>query len=184
MQKKSPSRIETATRLAVNAHKGQVRKTDKSPYIVHPFMCALKLAKYDFSEEVIAAALTHDVIEDTEVSIDELLEVLGEDVVAIVKTVSEDKTLEWEERKKKYVATVAQGSTEAKAVCIADKIHNLESVLFAYEQMGDSLWKCFSRGKEKKLWFEELCLSMFKETWNHPLIEEYEMLVEKMRKLK
>lgn len=181
--KKTPTLIEEAARMAVLAHKEQVRKNDKSPYVVHPFMCAMKLIEHGFPEEVIAAVLVHDVLEDTEVKEDELHDVLGEKVVALVKIVSEDKTLDWEERKQKYIDTVRVGPAEAKAICIADKIHNLQSVLFAYSQEGSALWDCFSRGKEKKLWFEESCLKMFKETWEHPLIEEYEKLVEKMRSL-
>jgi guanosine-3',5'-bis(diphosphate) 3'-pyrophosphohydrolase len=179
----APTLIEKATRIAVSAHVGQVRKNDQSPYIVHPFMCAIKLAQYGFSDEVVAASLVHDVLEDTEVTVDELLQELGKEVVDIVKVVSEDKTLVWEERKQKYVEMVGKGSEGAKAVCIVDKIHNAQSTLFSYSKIGSVVWGAFNRGKEKKLWFDELCLAMFKQTWRHPLIEEYEKLVEKMRSL-
>jgi (p)ppGpp synthase/HD superfamily hydrolase len=175
--------VEMAARVAVSAHKDQKRKSDTSPYVVHPFMCALMLTEHRFSDEVIAASLTHDVLEDTEVSESELLERLGEQVVAIIRTVTEDKSLPWEERKKKYVEAVRTSSVEVKAVSIADKIHNMQSLLTAYEKEGSQLWKKFSRGKDKKLWFEEMCLSMFQDTWSHPLIEEYEALVKKLREL-
>ena len=175
--------VEKATRIATIAHEGQVRKNDGSPYIVHPYMCALNLMKHGFSEEVVAAALTHDVLEDTELTIDTLLDELGEDVVAIVKTVSEDKTLEWEDRKDEYIESVRAGSEDAKAVCIADKIHNAQSVIHAHSVEGEEIWKVFSREKEKKLLFEESCLAMFKETWEHPLVNEYEELVKTLRSL-
>jgi len=55
------SLVEKAVRVSVAAHGGQTRKGDNLPYIIHPFMVALKLAKYNFSDAVIAAALTHDV---------------------------------------------------------------------------------------------------------------------------
>ena len=92
--------IEKATRIALSAHKDQFRKGDNLPFIIHPFMVALKLAKRNFSNEVIAAALTHDVLEDTDYPEDKLREELGEEVFRIVKAVSHDDSLEWEERKK------------------------------------------------------------------------------------
>lgn len=60
------NKIEKALRIAVEAHKDQTRKGDGSPYIVHPLMVAFKLQKYNFPDAVIVAALTHDVLEDTD----------------------------------------------------------------------------------------------------------------------
>lgn len=176
--------IEKAVRVSVAAHKDQTRKGDDLPYIIHPFMVAIKLAKYNFPDTVIAAALTHDVLEDTEYPEDKLKNELGEEVLEIVKAVTNDDSLPWEEKKKKYVETVRAGSDGAKAVAVADKIHNLESLLLAYLEQGSELWKKFNRGKEQKLWFENEVLKMLKETWKHPLIEEYEKLLEQEKELK
>jgi (p)ppGpp synthase/HD superfamily hydrolase len=175
--------IEKATKIAVMAHKNQTRKGDGLPYIIHPFMVAMKLSKYDFSDEVIAAALVHDVLEDTDFAEEELRKELGDQVVGIVKSVTNDESLSWEDKKSKYVETVRMAGVEAKAVALADKIHNLESLLTAYEQQGSKLWEKFNRGKEQKLWFENEVLKMLKETWQHPMIEEYEALLEKEKKL-
>jgi len=183
MQQHEEKLTELAARLAIRAHEGQRRKSDRTPYIIHPFMCALKLTDHDFSDVIVSAALVHDVLEDTEVTELELRDALGDAVVDIVCVVSEKKELPWEERKKEYVEAVRKGPESAKAVSIADKIHNMQSLLTAYDRDGDLLWEKFNRSVEKKLWFEELCLSMFKETWDHPLIDEYEELVAKMRLL-
>jgi (p)ppGpp synthase/HD superfamily hydrolase len=172
------SLTEKAARLAVSAHTGQTRKGDGLPYIIHPFMVALKLANHGFSDAVIAAALTHDVLEDTDYAEDEFKTELGEEVYEIVKAVTNDDSLPWEEKKKKYVETVRNGSEGAKAVAVADKIHNLESLLFAHAEQGSDIWKKFNRGKEQKLWFESEVLKMLEETWTHPLIDEYEKLFE------
>jgi (p)ppGpp synthase/HD superfamily hydrolase len=179
----SPSLIETATRIAVDAHKKQVRKGDGSPYIVHPFMCATMLLQHGFNENVISASLVHDVLEDTDMEEQALRKELGDEVVDIVVVVSEDKSLSWEERKEAYVEAVRHASFEAKAVSIVDKMHNVQSVLFSYEKQGQKIWNVFNRGKEKKLWFEELCLQMFQESFDHPLVREYEVLVGKLRTL-
>ena len=149
--------IEKATMVALNAHSGQKRKDDNSPYIAHPFMVAIKLAQNGFSEEIIAAALVHDVLEDTNVSENDLRKELGETILNVVKTLSEDKSLPWEERKKKYIESVRNGSEGAKAVSISDKIHNAEGVLAAYELEGPKIWKYFNRGRDSKIWFEKEC---------------------------
>jgi len=179
----APTRIEEAMRFACEAHKTQTRKSDGSPYVVHPLMCAHMLTRKGFEDDVIIAALLHDVLEDTGVAKETIRAQFGNHVLEIVEGVTEDKTLPWEERKAKYVDMVRSSSKEAKAVSIADKIHNLQSLLFAYEEYGPALWEKFNKGKKEKVWFEELCLAMFKETWSHPLVDEYEKLVGRMRTL-
>ena len=120
--------VEKALRIMLLAHGQQVRKTDGSPYIIHPMMVAKKLARLGFSDETIAAALVHDVLEDTDVTEQQLRQELGDKVVDIILPLSEDKKLEWETRKKKYINDVKNASVETKAVSIADKIHNLERI--------------------------------------------------------
>lgn len=180
---KSKNLIETAVRIAVGAHKDQTRKADNLPYIIHPFMVALKLQKYNFGESVIAAALTHDVLEDTDYPEEKLKSELGEDVLEMVKAVTNDDSLPWEDKKMKYIESVRKGPEGAKAVAVADKIHNLESLLTAYKEQGINVWKKFNQGKDKKVWFETRMLKMIKETWQHPLIKEYELLIEQEKKL-
>lgn len=144
-------------------------------------MVALKLSKHGFSDHVIAAALTHDVLEDTKCTDEEFKAELGNEVYEIVKAVTNDDSLSWEEKKKKYVETVKNGPDGAKAVAVADKIHNIESILIAYAEQGPGVWNKFNRGKGQKLWFENEVLKMLREKWEHPLIDEYEELLEKVR---
>lgn len=170
--------LEKATQLAIKAHKNQKRKWEEVPFITHPFMVALKLAKCGFWDHIVAAALTHDVLEDTNYSAARFREELGEEVYKLVKSVSNDPTLPWEEKKLKYIETVKKGPEWAKAIAVADKIHNLEALLLAYENHWKDIWKLFNKWKNKKIWFEEKVLKMLRETWNHPMIDEYEMLLE------
>lgn len=176
--------IENAVLLALKGHAGQTRKDDKeTPYVVHPYMVALLLREHGFSDAVIAAALCHDVLEDTPIPADELRAAIGEEAFSIVEAVTNDDALSWKEKKLKYIETVRNGPEGAKAVALADKIHNGESLLEAHAELGSALWTRFNTGREEKLWFEEAMLSMLKETWSHPLIERYEALIEKMRAL-
>jgi len=175
--------IEKAKNIAEKAHEGQVRKTDGTPYIVHPFAVADILKKYDFGDTVIAAALVHDVLEDTDVTEEYLRQELGDEVANIVVAVSEDKSLPWKERKKRYIETVSNAGDSVKAVSIADKIHNAKSVLLSHAVMGEEVWNKFNRGKEEKLWFENAMLEMLKARWKHPLMTEYETLVSQLNAL-
>ena len=174
------SLVEKAALIAFVAHAGQLRKDAGSPYVIHPYMAALKLASYQFSETVIAAALVHDVLEDTPVTKAQLEELLGADVVSLVESLTEDKSLTWEVRKERYIASVREASDEVKAISTADKIHNLESFFAAYAVQGSSLWQVFSRGREAKCWFERAMLKALQETWVHPLVDEYAKLVARL----
>lgn len=174
--------LEKAIRLCAVAHEGQIRK-DGPPYIIHPFAVALKLAQHGFDELTIAGALVHDVLEDTKVTEEELREVLGDKVLELVQFVTYDETLSWEDQRKKYINTLRNAPESAKAISVADKIHNAESLLTAYIERGPEIWKSFNRGREAKLWFEEEMLKMLTETWSHPLVEEYKKLVLQMQKL-
>lgn len=175
--------IENAAMIAVVAHNGQTRKNDDTPYVMHPISVAITLSRYGFPDHVVAAALVHDVLEDTDFSEEELRQGIGEEAFAIVKTVTNDPNLPWEEQRAAYVEVLRTASPEAKAVSAADKVANMKNLLAAYAEQGPALWDKFNRGKDKKLWFEELMVSMLKETWSHPLIDEYAALVEQMRAL-
>jgi (p)ppGpp synthase/HD superfamily hydrolase len=177
------SLVEKASLIAFVAHAGQVRKDGGSPYVIHPYMATLILSSYGFEERVLAAALVHDVLEDTQVTAEQLEGLLGADVVAIVRVLTEDKALPWETRKEQYVEAIRHASPEVKAVSLADKIHNLESLFAAHAVQGAEIWKVFNRGREQKLWFEKSLLRAFQETWSHPLIDRYAALVERMDSL-
>lgn len=164
---------EDALKIAVNAHAGQTRKHDGSAYISHPIMVARLLEQAGFEEVVVAAGLVHDVLEDTPVTEAELRAALGDVVVNIVTAVSEDKTVQWEDRKEQYVHAVVAGGELVWAVSVADKIHNARDFIQFHATAGADAWKVFNRGKEKKIWFEQLLYTELKKVWQHPLLDEY-----------
>ncbi|MBI3379671.1 bifunctional (p)ppGpp synthetase/guanosine-3',5'-bis(diphosphate) 3'-pyrophosphohydrolase [Candidatus Gottesmanbacteria bacterium] len=177
--------IQKSVELAWKWHKNMTRKGDDSPYIIHPIMVATILAKNGFSEETIAAGYCHDLLEDTKCTEQEIKDVCGEKVLEIVKAVSNEDLKDWKEKKRRYIESVRKGPIEAKAVCCADKIHNLQSTFIAYPKYTpEAFWGKFNASKEGKEWFEEKVLIMLKETWNHPLISEYEKLLLESKKLK
>lgn len=172
--------VEKAARIAITAHAGQVRKDDGFPYIVHPFMVAHILTRHRLPDAVVAAGLVHDVLEDTDFPEEQLRAQLGDEVLNIVTVVTYDKSLSWEEKRIKYVEAVRNGPEGAKAVSVADKMANAANLIASYASQGKEVWKNFNRGKEKKMWFEHLVLDMLRETWQHPLVDEYARLVDAM----
>ena len=90
-----------AKEFAINAHKGQIRKSDKEkPMIIHPINVADILSEYGFDDNVVAAGYLHDVIEDTKYTKEDLLKAFNEDILSLVLGDTEkDKSLSWEEKK-------------------------------------------------------------------------------------
>lgn len=174
---------ERALKLAIMAHDGQTRKHDGSAYVAHPIMVARHVEAAGFSEMVVAAALVHDVLEDTTVTEAELREQLGDEVVNIVTAVSEDTDLPWEERKEKYVERVVASGEAVWAVSVADKIHNAGDLIEFHTKAGPDAWKVFNRGKEKKIWFEHLLYTELSKVWDHPLLDVYKAKIEILKSL-
>jgi (p)ppGpp synthase/HD superfamily hydrolase len=151
--------LHRATRFAAIAHREQVRKgSDKPtvPYFSHPSMVALLVQRYGFEDDVIAAALLHDVVEDTPVTEAEVAKEFGSVITAMVHAVSETKLddhgvkLPWDVRKKSKLDKLPAASVGAKAIALADKLHNLHSTL-ADERAGVDVWSRFNAGKAEWL---------------------------------
>ncbi len=120
-----------AMAFAADKHRNQRRKdVDASPYINHPIDLANVLANEAFiqDERVLAAAILHDTIEDTETAEQELIRLFGQDVTDIVLEVTDDKTFPKAERKRLQVEHAPSLSRRAKLVKLADKICNLRDV--------------------------------------------------------
>lgn len=120
-----------ATEFAARKHRDQRRKDDSaSPYINHPIALAsiLSVEGSVTDEIVLAAALLHDTIEDTETTDSELVEIFGNEVAKVVLEVTDDKSLPKAERKRLQVEHAAKISYRARLVKLADKIANIRDV--------------------------------------------------------
>lgn len=126
--------LRRATGFAAWKHEGQFRKGEgKIPYIHHPIEVAATLAEIGEIDDVdvLQAALLHDTVEDTNTSPDEVESHFGFRVRSIVVEVTDDKTLEKQERKAGQIAHAPHLSVEAQALKLADKISNIYDVAFA-----------------------------------------------------
>jgi GTP diphosphokinase / guanosine-3',5'-bis(diphosphate) 3'-diphosphatase len=121
-----------AVKFAADKHRTQRRKdADASPYINHPIDVAEMLVRVGAvnDPEIIAAALLHDTIEDTETSPEEIRIEFGEKVLSLVLEVTDDKSLPKEVRKALQVQHAPHISRGAKQIKIADKISNLLDII-------------------------------------------------------
>ena len=170
--------IEKAIVFATNAHMGQVRKSEPSiPYIMHPIAVANMLMEYGADENVIAAAALHDVVEDTEYTLEDIKENFGADIAHLVECASEmDKTKSWEERKKEKIEAMRDKTLREKLIPTADKIHNIESLKRIFDKKGYKDFSSFKRGEEKQEWyFRGIYKSLvYGENKNNPLFKRLE----------
>jgi len=123
--------ISKAFQFAAQKHKGQERKdSNSSPYIDHPVSVAQVLAEVGGIDDpqILAAALLHDTLEDTETTLEELEANFGKKVGRIVEEVTDDKSLPKGERKKRQIQHAAMLSPEAVLIKLGDKISNVIDV--------------------------------------------------------
>jgi guanosine-3',5'-bis(diphosphate) 3'-pyrophosphohydrolase len=118
--------------FAARKHRDQRRKDpEASPYINHPIALANVLWNEGAVHDpvVIAAALLHDTIEDTDTTREELADAFGAEVAGIVAEVTDDKSLDKDVRKRLQVEHAPHLSGPAKLVKLADKICNLRDIV-------------------------------------------------------
>ncbi len=128
------SQILEAILFAAIKHQGQVRKDESgSPYITHPLMVTQTLWEIGNVRDTrtLIAAILHDTLEDTTTTSEEISERFGEDILAIVLEVTDDKSLEKMERKRLQVVHAPDLSTAAKIIKLGDKLVNCRDILYA-----------------------------------------------------
>lgn len=151
--------IEKALRVAAYAHRDQTRKASDLPYFQHPASVVLILARCGFDrDELLAAAVLHDTIEDTDCTVESLRNDFPECVVQLVQECTEEKTddlgkaIPWRRRKESHIAIMKAASTAGRAIVLADKLHNLGSMVFDLEH-GTELWNRFNACSDDVIWY-------------------------------
>ncbi|MCB1023532.1 MAG: bifunctional (p)ppGpp synthetase/guanosine-3',5'-bis(diphosphate) 3'-pyrophosphohydrolase [Acidobacteria bacterium] len=124
-------KVTKAAVFAAKKHKRQTRKgANAEPYIIHPLEVANMLIEIGgvTDTDIIAAAIMHDTIEDTETTSEELTSLFGKNVCEYVLEVTDDKSLPKDERKLKQIEHAPHLSPGAKQIKLADKISNIRDV--------------------------------------------------------
>ncbi len=177
--------INKAIEVASLAHKGQLRKGGKIPYILHPLEAgvigaSLSMKDNQVDEEVVAAAILHDVIEDTNLTYEDLSKSFNEKVLTLVKLQSEDKSKTWQERKEATIELLRNNQDiNFEIVLLADKLSNLRSIHKDCQILGDSLWERFNvKDKARHKWYYSSIAKEIKQLRDTREYKEYKELLE------
>lgn len=145
-----------AIEFAAAAHRGQYRKGTLIPYLMHPLSAARTVIDAGCPEHVVAAAVLHDIIEDTSHTVDDIRARFGGRVAELVEACSEPnhRDAAWEERKQHTVDTLAASTDQdLLMVAIADKLDNIRSIREDLALRGELTWSRFKRGRDKQAWY-------------------------------
>ena len=144
--------VSEAIAFAVKAHDGMRRKKSNAPYILHPMEAAVIVGTMTDDQELIAAAALHDVVEDTDITIEEIGERFGPRVKELVSSETEDKRENlppaetWRIRKEETLEILK--NTEDIAVLmlwIGDKLANMRAIYRDWKIEGHAMWQRFNQ---------------------------------------
>ena len=169
--------------FAMEAHRGQIRK-DGVPYILHPFEDAAIVSTMTHDPEVLAAAVLHDTVEDTEATPEIIKALFGDRVYKLVMHETENKRPDlpsadtWRVRKEESLAALAASNDPAvKMLWLGDKLSNMRAFYRLYlaerEKMFDRL---NNHDPRDHAWYYGTILELLSELKAHPAYAEYERL--------
>ncbi len=124
--------FDEAIRYAVEKHAGMMRKRDSAPYILHPLEVAVIAGSMSSDEEVLAAAVLHDTVEDSDATLEEIARLFSPRTAALVASETENKypglpkSETWRKRKEESLAELARAEDPAvKIIWLGDKLSNM-----------------------------------------------------------
>ncbi len=151
-----------AIQFVAEHHAGQYRKGTRLPYITHLMNVMKILIEHGCDDEIVAAGILHDVLEDTPVKIEEVEQVFGARVAHLVIGASEvrepadvfDGKSSWKTRKQHTIDfLINNAANDQLLVSCADKLDNTTAISVDYKRMGDQLWDRFNAGKDQQQWY-------------------------------
>ena len=132
--------VAEAHALAVAKHAGQTRKANGTSYASHVTEVAEILEGAGFDDEVVAAGLLHDVVEHTELELEELRARFGDRVGSLVAAMTDREEIsDWERRKDEHRERVAMAGRDAGAIYGADKLRGIREARDGYAELAEDV---------------------------------------------
>ena len=181
------SLFDHAVTFAVKAHSGTERRGKGFPYIVHLMEAVEIVATITPDQELLAAAMLHDTVEDTPITVADLRREFGERIASIVEAESdvrnegESEAESWHRRKQEAIDRLTAAPLEAKIVALGDKLSNMRAIARDYAEIGDNLWKLFHVSeKEEHEWHYRGLAHALKDLEVTPAYREFVYLIEEV----
>ncbi|MBO7221774.1 MAG: bifunctional (p)ppGpp synthetase/guanosine-3',5'-bis(diphosphate) 3'-pyrophosphohydrolase [Clostridia bacterium] len=166
--------VSDAIAFAVKAHDGMRRKKSDAPYILHPMEAAVIVGTMTDSQEVIASAILHDVVEDTDTTIEEIEARFGKRVKELVSSETEDKRADlppedtWRIRKEESLNALAStDDLDVLKLWLGDKLSNMRSIYRDWKVEGDIMWQRFNQNDTKEQAWYYLSIVKLTERLSH-----------------
>lgn len=176
--------LDRAILFAVKAHTGTERRGKGYPYIIHLMEAMVIVATMSPDQELLAAAVLHDTIEDTNVTIDDIRAEFGDRIATLVADETEErpegvsKEASWHDRKQATIERLSKASREAKIVALGDKLSNIRAISHDYAELGDALWSRFhAKAPKEHEWYYRGLADSLKELLDTDAFKEFESLI-------
>ncbi len=178
--------ISEAIIFATKAHDSMRRKKSDLPYILHPMEAAVIVASVTEKQEVIAAAMLHDVVEDAGVTMSEIENTFGKRVAELVASETEDKRAElppyitWRVRKEEAIELLKQtNDLDVKILYLGDKLANIRAVYSDWKKEGHSMWQRFNqKDPAQQAWYYRTIAENIRELSDTSAWQEFNKLIQ------
>ena len=178
--------VSEAIVFAAKAHDGMRRKKSDAPYILHPLEAAVIVGTMTDDQDVIAAAVLHDVVEDAEITIREIEEKFGKRVRELVESETEDKRADlppadtWRVRKEESLAVLKNtDDIDVLVVWLGDKLANMRAIYRDFKAEGVAMWQKFNQKDAKEqAWYYRSIAALTKRLSHTSAWLEYKTLTE------
>ena len=181
--------LDRAIVFAVRAHAGTERRGKGFPYIVHPMEAVEIVATMTSDQELLAAAVLHDTVEDTDTTVEQIRTEFGDRIASLVASesdivvdgVSEEDS--WHARKQAAIDRLARASHDAKVVALGDKLSNMRAIARDYAQQGNALWNLFHvKDRKEHEWHYRGLAESLRELQDTFAYKEFEQLINQVFK--
>lgn len=174
--------------FACEKHSGQRRKLSDAPYFLHPMEVAAIVGTMSDSQELLAAAVLHDTVEDTDTTLEEIRERFGKRVSLLVMTETEDKRAErppketWRLRKEETLNILQfTKDTDVKKLWLGDKLSNIRSFCREHKKAGNEFWNRFNQNDPaQQEWYYRTIAESLSELSEYDAYKEYVQRVDEL----
>jgi len=181
--------LDRAIVFAVHAHAGTERRGKGFPYIVHPMEAVEIVSTMTKDQELLAAAVLHDTVEDTDTTVEQIRTEFGDRIASLVASESDivvdgvNEEDSWHARKQAAIDRLALASHDAKMVALGDKLSNMRAIARDYAQQGDALWNLFhAKDPKEHEWHYRGLAESLRELQDTFAYKEFEQLINQVFK--